>query len=353
MVLRIGLIGCGGIMEGHVEGWKAVRDRAEIVAVSDVVRANAERRIAQAGVSGIPIYEDYHDLLADKSIDAVDIALPHHLHRDSIVAAAEAGKHILSEKPFCRTLAEADDIAAAVKKSGVRMMAAHNQIFFPAVLQARQMIMNGDLGKIYLINSADCYAHRAPLDLNKANWAKPVVRENTTWRGDPEKMGGGELIDTGYHPIYRLLFLAGQEPVEVSAVLGTYRLPLKREDTAHLLCKFADGMVGRVYTSWGSQPFFGRNTLFNIIGEAGQLWGEIEKLWYLPINFQTPAEVEFKGWDYDRSFKAEIQHFCDAIEGGYEPLSSVAEGTAALRVIMAAYRSAEQGIVASPVPGLG
>ncbi|MEZ4680578.1 MAG: Gfo/Idh/MocA family oxidoreductase [Caldilineaceae bacterium] len=70
------------------------------------------------------------------------------------------------------------------------------------------------------------------------------------WRNDPAKMGGGELIDTGYHPTYRLLFLAGKQPTAVSAMLGTYRLPLAAEDTALASVMFEDGMIGQVFSSW-------------------------------------------------------------------------------------------------------
>jgi len=346
MALRIGLIGCGGITHGHVEGWKTVAERARIVAVADVSEEAARARAAQIGHE-VRIYRDYHDLLASPDIDAVDIALPHHLHRESIVAAAEAGKHLMTEKPLCLNLEEAADIARAVKQSGVIMMAAHNQLFFPSVLQAKQMIASGDLGKVYMVHSLDCGARRRPLSLNKATWGQPAQRSAHGWRADPDKMGGGELIDTGYHPTYRLLFLAGQQPTAVTAMLGTYRLPLEREDTANVLVRFADGMTGKIFTSWAMRAPGARPTLFNVMGEAGQLWGEIDRLYYQPVGFDSPAMVEYKGWDYGRSFAAEIAHFVDAIEGGFEPLHSVAEATETLRVILAAYQSVAEGKIVS------
>jgi len=344
MILKIGLIGCGGISRPHVEGWKTVADRAEIVAVADIAESAAQERAAQIG-HPVRIYTAYEDLLADGEVEAVDISLPHHLHRDAIVAAAGAGKHLMTEKPLCLTLEEAADIARAVKESGVTMMAAHNQLFFPTVLQARQMIASGELGEIYMIHSLDCGARRRPLDLNKAKWGQPASRPATSWRSDPAKMGGGELIDTGYHPTYRLLFLADRGPTEVTAMLGTYRLPLQREDTANVLVKFEDGVTGMIFSSWAIRAPGARPTLFNVMGEAGQLWGEIDRLYYQPVGFQSPATVEFAGWDYGRSFAAEIDHFVRAIEGGFEPLHSVGEATETLRVILAAYRSVEEGVI--------
>jgi predicted dehydrogenase len=344
MSLKIGLIGCGGITRAHVEGWRTVADRAEIVAIADLSQATATKRAEQIG-HPVQIYADYRELLADGGVDAVDVALPHHLHCEAIVAAAAAGKHVMTEKPLCLSLDEAAEIARAVEASRITLMAAHNQLFFPSVQQAKQMILHGDLGRIYLIESLDCFGGRRPLGPDKSTWGESESPSSAGWRSEPEKMGGGELIDTGYHPTYRLLFLAGQKPVEVAAVLGTYRRPMQREDTANVLVKFEDGMTGKIFTSWATRgPGTGR-ILFHVMGEAGQMWAEADKLYYMPVGFQSPAVVEYPGWDFARSFPAEIAHFVDAIEGGFEPLHSVAEATTTLQLILSAYRSAETGTI--------
>ncbi len=335
MTIRVGLIGCGGIMRPHVEGWKAVSDRAEIVAMADVSAEAMAQRMAQYGRE-VKTYTDFADLLADPNVDAVDIALPHHLHRDAIVAAAEAGKHLMTEKPLCLNLDEAKDIADAVKASGIIMMAAHNQLFFPSVLQAKQMLLKGDIGKVYMIQSFDCSERRAPLSLDKSTWGT-TPKLDWGWRSDPAKMGGGEYIDTGYHPTYRLLFLAGQTPTEVTAMMGSYRVGIAEEDTANVMLKFADGSLGHIFTSWAMNAAGSRPILFAVMGEGGQIWGEADKLYFKPIGMDVPAVTEYLGWDYARTFTAEIEHFVDAIAKGYEPLNSVAEATATLRVIMAAY----------------
>lgn len=341
MTIGVGLIGCGGIVRPHIEGWKAVHDRAEIVAVADVSEAAMAQCAAQIG-RDVKRYTDYGRLLADADVDAVDIALPHHLHRDAIVASAEAGKHLMTEKPLCLSMEEAEDIATAVKAAGIVMMAAHNQLFFPAVLQAKQMVMAGDLGEVYMIHSFDCSERRSPLALDKSSWGRPQApTAEWGWRSDPAKMGGGEYIDTGYHPTYRLLFLAGQSPVQVAAMMGSYRLGLDEEDTANVMVKFADGTMGHIFTSWAMNAPGARPLLFSIMGEGGQIWGEADRLHYKPIGMQRPSVVRYSGWNYARTFAAEIEHFVDAIEKGYEPLHSVDEATETLRVILAAYESVE------------
>ena len=86
-MLGVGIIGCGGISNGHARGWNANSDSAKVVAVADVVDAAAQTRAAQVG--GAQIYSDYHELLQNPNVDAVDICLPHHLHKEAAVAAAE------------------------------------------------------------------------------------------------------------------------------------------------------------------------------------------------------------------------------------------------------------------------
>jgi predicted dehydrogenase len=346
MKIGVGLIGCGGITRAHVEGWKAIADRAEIVAIADVSEENAKRRAEQIG-HPVKIFADYHDLLAESGIDAVDISLPHHLHRDSIVAAAEAGKHILSEKPLCLSLEEAEDIRKAVESSGVRMMAAHNQLFYPSIQRAKQMLAGHELGEVYGIHSIGCYGSHKRLNMDKSTWGKPSERSDLTWRADLQKSGGGHLIDGGYHAAYRLVFLAGERPTEVVAMLSG-RSP-QREHTAEILVRFESGLVGRILTS-GAMRGPGPNWLvFNVFGEFGQIWSEQDKggttFYHLPMDAETPATLQYPGWRTAQTYNAEIVHFVDAIEGSFEPLHSVAEATNALRIVLAAYRSEAERIV--------
>jgi predicted dehydrogenase len=146
-------------------------------------------------------------------IDAVDICLPHHLHGPAIIDAAAAGKHIICEKPMCMSLKEADEIAAAVSKAGVTYMSAHNQLFMPVVQEAKRMIESGELGRIMWLRSQDCF---------RAGGDGPTPFKGS-WRANLKTQGGGELIDTGYHPSYRLLYLAGAPAAKIQGTMGTVR----------------------------------------------------------------------------------------------------------------------------------
>ena len=112
MALRVGIIGCGSISQAHVRGWNAIPNKARVVAVADVSERNAE--LVSGLVGGARIVKDYRDLLASDEVDAVDVCLPHHLHKDAIVAAARAGKHVLCEKPLCLSFEEAREIKKAL-----------------------------------------------------------------------------------------------------------------------------------------------------------------------------------------------------------------------------------------------
>src|ERR1700712_2705064 len=111
--IRIGLIGAGGIAQAHVAGYRRNPGKIVFAAVADPVTANAERFAAEFEAT---VYNDYRVMLKEADIDAVDICLPHHLHKDAILAAAAAGKHVLCEKPLCLTEEEAAEVQAGVEE---------------------------------------------------------------------------------------------------------------------------------------------------------------------------------------------------------------------------------------------
>jgi predicted dehydrogenase len=327
-MLKVGMIGCGDIARTHAGAWLTLGNKAVITAVSDVVEDSARgmaRRVGEANV-----YTDYHRLLEDPEVEAVDICLPHNLHRDAIIAGARAGKHVICEKPLCLSLDEAEEIGGEVRASGVTMMCAHNQLFDPAVLKAREMLKDGALGKVFMARTCDCFRHTKPL----TEWG---------WRAVAKTMGGGCLIDTGYHPTYLLLNLVGQEPVEVSAVSGRYYISsLDGEDSALMIVKFAEGAMGEVLTSWAWDWPDG-SWQFQILGEKGQLFGRGRTLLFKPNGWQ-PATLELPP---NNNFAAELEHFADSVANGTRPINTNADGTAVLKLILGAYRSIDEKRVVS------
>jgi predicted dehydrogenase len=326
MTIKIGLIGCGAIAEPHVNGYLKVRDEARITAVCDVVEANARRRADQAG--GAQIFGSIEDLLTEGDVDAVDICLPHHLHKDAIVAAANAGKHILCEKPLCLSLEEGEAVKKAVSENGVTLMCAHNQLFTPAIKLARKLLDEGTLGKIYEIRTVDSFYNRSS-------------PETAGWRAHRQYIGGGELIDTGYHPSYMLLYLAGSRPIEVTAMVSRHHLHfMDGEDSAQVLVRFENGAVGNIVTSWAYELTENADR-FVVYTEKGYLHSNGVDLHY-KVRGSNPPEIHtIKGGNVN-TFQAEIADFITCLREGRRPVHNEDDGIDVLKVILGAYRSAEE-----------
>ncbi|MGN6425530.1 MAG: Gfo/Idh/MocA family protein [Leifsonia sp.] len=330
--VRIGLIGAGGIAGAHVEGYLRNPETITFAAVADPVREAAERRAADTGAA---IYADYTVMLAEADIDAVDICLPHHLHKDAIVAAARAGKHILCEKPLCLTPEEAAEVAAAVEEAGVTLMCAHNQLFLPAVAKAKELIESGAIGRVYEVRTTDSFYN----DFDPSNMG---------WRAHASTSGGGELIDTGYHPTYLLLHLAGGAPVDVTAMLATHRLSfMEGEDSATVLVRFDNGVIGTVVTSWAYQPADGTEK-FSAVGELGSLTSDGTTLSYRRRGDEQPTVLELEPV---HQFGEELGHFARSILDGTRPLHTHTEGIEVLGIILGAYESARTRTIAT-IPAL-
>ncbi len=322
--VRVAIIGAGGVAGAHIKGFLRHKDKMRCVAMADVSQENLRKRAAEFAEAP-RTFSDWKVMLKEMAdqIDAVDICLPHHLHGSSILDACAAGKHVICEKPMCTSLEEADRIVEAVRKSGITYMSAHNQLFMPAVEEAKRMIESGELGRIYWIRSQDCFI------------AGHTDRSKWGWRADRKTQGGGELIDTGYHPTYRLLHLAGSRPAHIHGIMGRFALNIDGEDTASVHVRFENGILGEILTSWAMRLPFGTHHI-HVIGEKGQLFGSDNMLFHLPKDASEPARRTFDEVD---TFVAELLHFAVCLRGGRRPLHSAEEGRAVLEIILGASES--------------
>jgi predicted dehydrogenase len=206
------------------------------------------------------------------------------------------------------------------------------------VLEARRLLDGGALGQVYTIICEDCFI----MGLQPAG-SLPGTPGWTavgpgSWRADLKQMGGGELIDTGYHPSYRLLFLASAEPRQISAVTATYRNKhMQAEDTATVLIGFDNGITGLVRTSWAMELPRGHYP-FHVVGEKGELYGTANELNFRPCRFQEPAKITLPEMN---TFEAEVIHFVTCIETGEPPVQTYRDGIRVLKMIRRAYDSVE------------
>ncbi|CAA9577991.1 MAG: hypothetical protein AVDCRST_MAG19-3591 [uncultured Thermomicrobiales bacterium] len=337
--LKVGIVGAGGIAEQHGVAWRANAPRGEIVAVADVAEARARSFAGRYTGPGAELHGGIESLLADPNVDAVDICLPHHLHAPAIVAAARAGKAILCEKPLCTSLEDAAAINAAVQETGVTFMMAHNQLFQPSLIEARRLLAAGAIGRPFLYRSVEAFQNRAAL----APVAPAGMAEGESpwaWRSDPKRMGGGEVLDTGWHATYRLLALAGDDrPVAVQAMTERYFLPdWPAEDTGLLLVRFASGAIGEILTTWAFATVGAQQ--FEAMGEHGSLAGSGARILHQLHRWPQPAE---RVDDPVHSFTAEVTHFLDVVQRGATSLAPVATGTRVLQLTLAAYLAAAEG----------
>jgi predicted dehydrogenase len=324
--IKVGLIGGGGIVDAHIRGYRAYADLIEVAAVADVIDDTARRRAAELGAAA---YTDFRQMILEADLDAVDICLPHHLHAEAIVSAAQAGKHILCEKPLCLTVEQANQVQQAVRTAGVTLMCAHNQLFLPAVSRARQLLDQDILGTVYEVRITDTFYN----DFNPKNMG---------WRATAATSGGGELMDTGYHPTYLMLHLAGGSAVEATALLSRHRLRfMDSEDSAQVLVRFDNGIVGHFVTSWAYDPPPGTER-FSVVGERGSLHSDGTSL-TVTLRGSGSQTYDFEAVD---SYVSEIGHFADCLRSGTRPLHTEREGIDVLCLILAAYEGARSRTIA-------
>lgn len=336
--VRVGILGAGGIANVHSRGWVEFPKRATIAAFSDVATDRAQAMSNQYTDGAAKVYDSIDAVVADPEIDVIDICLPHHLHTDAVLKAAEAGKAILCEKPLCTSLQDAARIRDTVERTGVVFMGAHNNLFTPALLEARKLIETGAIGKPYMMRSIETFQSRrfSPWETGTAS----AGGGQRGWRADLKQSGGGELLDTGYHGTYRLLSMAaGDRPVEVTGFLSRFLLShLPTEDTGQVIVRFASGVVGQIVTSWAFDVAGRRQ--FEVEAEFGALAGSMTYLQHQLYGWSAPAEKTFPP---PATFTLEIDHFIDVVNGTAPNAAPINDTIRTLQVIKAAYLSAKIG----------
>jgi predicted dehydrogenase len=191
-VLKVGIIGCGGIANGkHMPGLASVKN-AKMVAFCDLVEERAEKAAKEYGTEDAKVYTDYKELLKDENIDVIHVCTPNKSHSFITIDALEAGKHVMCEKPMAKTYAEGKAMVEAAKRTGKKLTIGYQNRFRPDSLYMHSVCERGDLGDIYL---AKAHAVRR--------------RAVPTWGVflNEEEQGGGPLIDIGTHALDLTLWM--------------------------------------------------------------------------------------------------------------------------------------------------
>ncbi|MCY4377318.1 MAG: Gfo/Idh/MocA family oxidoreductase, partial [Spirochaetaceae bacterium] len=196
--IRLGLIGCGGIVRiSHAPGYQAIPDLVRVSAVADPVSDNLLQMGETLAVPPERRYADHREMLEHAELDAVTIATPHHLHAGHAMDAAAAGVAVISEKPMATSIEQAREVLAAVERHGVPYAVVHNFLFAQGSERARALLADGATGTPFF--------GRAKSLFNKTDDRADPNRE---WRAS-RAAGGGAINDTAYHEIYLLETLVG------------------------------------------------------------------------------------------------------------------------------------------------
>ena len=332
----VGIIGAGLIGEQHALAFTRV-PAACVLGVVDIDPVAAARLAERCAIGDS--YDDYRRLLERDDIDMICIGTPNYTHREIAVAAAEAGKHIVCEKPLARTMAEGDEMLAAADRAGVKLMYAELICFAPRYVRAKELMDEGAFGRVFQIKHGE--THYGP----HSEWF---------WNGD--LAGGGVMMDMGCHSVEVIRWLYDKPPIEsVTAELGTFVHADRTDvdDHALVVIRFKGNRIGVVEGSWAKPG--GMDDRLDIQGSAGTCHGDMMQqsslFTYSDVGYGYSVEKgATTGYSYtiaeeyyNYGMPQEMQHFTDAVLHDREPMETGRDGRVSLEVIYAAYRSAATG----------
>ncbi len=291
--VRVALVGCGKIAAIHAKALDALPE-ADFVACCDREISRAADLAARYGVPHVS--DDVVDLFRSGLVDAALVCTPHPAHEAVVVAAAEAGVHVLCEKPIATTLGEADRMIAAADRAGIKFGVIFQRRFWPSVQRIRAAI---DAGKIGTPILGECAVRL---------WRGPDYFAMDPWRGKWATEGGGVLMNQAVHSIDHFQWFMGRA-VEVSGRIATLRHGgyIDVEDTAVATVRFESGALGVIQASSTFQPAYGFRVAVN--GDSGatiSVWERNEGELGSTTSGVSPAKRNYasSGWPRTTARKA-------------------------------------------------
>lgn len=337
-----GIIGAGVIAPTHAN---AVRDSgtAKLLAVCDVIPERAQKLAADYG-PGIKVYTCLDDMLNDPEIQAVSVCTPSGMHGEHIVAAAQAKKNVLSEKPMDINLAAIDAAIAAAKENNVKLGGVFQRRTYKSSQLVREAVRTGKLGKLVLGDAYQKY------------FRSHEYYASGAWRATWELDGGGALMNQGVHGIDLLLYIMG--PVKrLSAYARRLVRNIAVEDTAVAILEFENGAVGVIEGTTSVTP--GYDCQIEVSGDKGTLalHGDRIARWDIPGEENPLAEggkvLSTASDPTALTATGHTQHIvdmCQAIKEDREPAIPGSEARRAVEVIKAIYLSSREGGVSIDLP---
>ncbi len=250
--VRIAVVGTKGMGRGHIRAIQGV-ERARLSVLCDV---DAEEARKAGEEFGVPHFGELKEMLRADVCDAVSVCTPHWFHPPITIAAAKAGKHVLTEKPMAVTVADADKMIRACRKAGVvlRVIFQHRQA--PMRRAVRKLIASGELGEVTrtMLVSTNC---RTNFYYQQGGW-------RATWKGE----GGGVLLNQAPHALDQLIWLTDMMPDKVYGVTETYLHPIEVEDRASAVLHYPNGATGYIHVSTTEVP---GGEIIEVAGDGAKL----------------------------------------------------------------------------------
>ncbi len=317
---RFAIVGCGVISSVHVDGMMNT-DEAELAAVCDIVESSMSGYVEKYGVDA---YTDYSEMLRRDDIDVICICTPSGIHPEQVIMAAEAGKHVICEKPIAIRLEDADRMIQACEDKGVLMAAVFPWRMSPVMQFVKQFIADGNLGKLSL-----CSAHIRPYRDQK-------YYDSAGWRGTWAMDGGGVLMNQGIHTVDLLQWIAGP----VASLYGKADHILRNievEDTAVSVLTFRNGAMGVIEASTTA---YNTPDLLVFHGEKGTIMisnGEIVNLKLIDRDMEIPLFPPFHV--IPGGHRMQIKDMALAVQEGRQPVVPGVDGRHSLEIILGTYKS--------------
>lgn len=336
MTLRVGILGCGKIARLHAEGYRVASDLAQVVVCQDEYQIEWAQKMASG--FGADAVSRWQDVIERPDVDAISICLPPFQHQQVALAATQAGKHVLVEKPMAMNLAECKTIVETAKAQGTTLMVGQNQRFQPEHVQIKKLLDRQAIGRIVAIRF-DCnqfVTHMYPPD---------------SWIFDKKLSGGGMIAQTAVHKIDLMRHFFG-EIEEVAAFNGFTGLnagyhPGGNEDISAFLMKFERGIIGEAFYLFAAHKVpiptaTGELTIF--YGDRGMIHNVMG--WHIysqdiPEYSGGVTKLEIHQYPYTDSVSAEIRHFLECIQSGNEPITSGRNNLGTMAVVDALYQAGE------------
>lgn len=336
--LRIGMIGCGEIAVQTAKGIAASTFGQHVMVMDTDARVAGDL----GATYGVPHTTKVDELLANPAVDAVYIAVPHFLHAPLTIQAAQAGKHVLVEKPIATTLAEADAMIAAAGAAKVTLSVAYLAQVDPVAQAMQRLVAAGAIGKV--VGTRIIYRGDKPESYWHGGYSGRIT---TDWRTSKAKSGGGVLIMNTIHDLNTLRFITGLEVVRVAAEYETFTTPVEVEDYIAVTYRYANGAIGTLEAGSAIRGRDPVREINRIYGDAGQiLFSNPARIFVtrehagLKVGEWQDLPLPAAGTGGDRA--AMIDGFAGAVLNGKPPVVRAEDGRAALQIALAAYQSGQE-----------